>query len=125
MIQPQRFIRRVSARRFLGDMRRNVWHAAGRGRKAVILDAAVARMAALLHPFAMPATAELRALPAEERLTLIADLWDSLAGDPGAVRDGAAESAEVRRRLDAHRADPATALEAAAFQRRVDELLGA
>ena len=43
---------------------------------------------------------KLRALPVAERLQLVEDLWDSIAGDPGAVRLTATHIAELDKRLD-------------------------
>jgi putative addiction module component (TIGR02574 family) len=45
--------------------------------------------------------AELRALPVDERLKLIEDLWDSIAADADAVPLPDWHRAEIDRRLDA------------------------
>ena len=54
-----------------------------------------------------------RALSIAERLQLVEDVWDSIATeqpDATALPLTAAERAELDRRLDAHRNDPAAAL---------------
>ncbi|HYN77715.1 MAG TPA: addiction module protein [Lamprocystis sp. (in: g-proteobacteria)] len=45
------------------------------------------------------------ALPLEERIRLVEDLWDSIAADQGAVPLTAAHRAELDRRLDAYAVD--------------------
>ena len=49
--------------------------------------------------------ANLRALPVEERLKLVEDLWDSIAEDQAALPLTDAQRAELDRRLDAYEAD--------------------
>lgn len=46
-------------------------------------------------------------LTAGERLTLLGELWDSLAADPGQVPVTEAQKQDLRRRLAALDADPA------------------
>jgi putative addiction module component (TIGR02574 family) len=45
-------------------------------------------------------------LTADERLTLLGELWDSLADDPGQVPVTDAQKHDLRRRLAALDADP-------------------
>lgn len=49
--------------------------------------------------------AKLRALPVEERLKLVEDLWDSIAADQEALPLTAEQEAELDRRLDAYERD--------------------
>lgn len=49
--------------------------------------------------------APLLALPLEERIQLVEDLWDSIAADQGAVPISDAQRAELDRRLDAYALD--------------------
>ena len=44
-------------------------------------------------------------LPAEERIKLVEDLWDSIAADQQALRFTAEQRAELDRRLDAYEVD--------------------
>ena len=48
---------------------------------------------------------KLRALPLEERIKLVEDLWDSIAADQQALPLTAEQRAELDRRLDAYEAD--------------------
>jgi putative addiction module component (TIGR02574 family) len=45
-------------------------------------------------------------LSVAERIELIGDLWDSMAGVPQAIELTKAQKAELDRRLEAHRKDP-------------------
>ncbi|HET6575213.1 MAG TPA: addiction module protein [Fimbriiglobus sp.] len=45
-------------------------------------------------------------LGAEDRLTLLEEIWDSLAATPEAVPITDAQKADLQRRLDAYRDDP-------------------
>jgi putative addiction module component (TIGR02574 family) len=51
---------------------------------------------------------EILNLSVAERIELIGDLWDSLTEIPEAVELTEAQKAELDRRLDAYRKDPAT-----------------
>jgi len=44
-------------------------------------------------------------LPAEERIKLVEDLWDSIAADQQALRLATEQRAELDRRLDAYEID--------------------
>jgi putative addiction module component (TIGR02574 family) len=46
------------------------------------------------------------ALPVEERLRLVEEIWDSIAAVPEAVKLTDAQRAELDARLDAHRRHP-------------------
>ena len=46
------------------------------------------------------------AWPAEERLRLIEEVWDSLATAPEAAKLTGAQEQDLQRRLEAYRADP-------------------
>ena len=54
-----------------------------------------------------PPFPELRELSRSERLQLVQDLWDSIAEEPESVPVTEAQEAELDRRLEAHRDDPA------------------
>lgn len=45
-------------------------------------------------------------LPVEERLSLVEDIWDSIAADSAALLLTDAQRAELDRRLAEHEADP-------------------
>jgi putative addiction module component (TIGR02574 family) len=47
----------------------------------------------------------LRALPLEERIRLVEDLWDSIAADQDSLPLTEAQRIELDRRLDAYEAD--------------------
>ncbi len=49
--------------------------------------------------------AKLQALPVEERIRVVEDLWDSIAADQKALSLTAAQKAELDRRLDAYEID--------------------
>ena len=49
--------------------------------------------------------ASLLALPLEERIRLVEDLWDSIAADQGAMPISDEQRAELDRRLDAYALD--------------------
>ena len=53
---------------------------------------------------------EIRKLTIPERLALVEEIWESIAQDPKAVPISEAQLAEARRRLEAHDADPSTAI---------------
>jgi putative addiction module component (TIGR02574 family) len=57
--------------------------------------------------------ATLRALPVEQRVHLVEELWDSIAADQGALALTDAQRRELDRRLDAYEADrnPGASLE--------------
>lgn len=48
---------------------------------------------------------KLQALPTEERIRLVEDLWDSIAADQLALPLTAEQQSELDRRLDAYEAD--------------------
>ena len=50
-------------------------------------------------------TTKMRALPVEERIRIVEDLWDSIAADQEALRLTVEQKAELDRRLDAYEAD--------------------
>jgi putative addiction module component (TIGR02574 family) len=57
----------------------------------------------------MNATVNYRQLPVSERIQLVEDIWDSIADEAAdRLRLSAEEDAELQRRLDEHRADPAS-----------------
>jgi putative addiction module component (TIGR02574 family) len=57
------------------------------------------------------ATGEYMKLFVSERIQLVEDIWDSIAAEaPGAVGLSQSQKAELHRRVDAHRADPSTAV---------------
>lgn len=45
-----------------------------------------------------------------ERVLYVQDLWDRIAAEPEAVPLSEAQRAEIRRRVDEHRADPGSAI---------------
>jgi putative addiction module component (TIGR02574 family) len=49
-------------------------------------------------------------MSAAERIEYLQDLWDRIAEQPEAVPVPEAQLAELRRRVDEHRADPASAI---------------
>jgi putative addiction module component (TIGR02574 family) len=49
--------------------------------------------------------AKLRALPLDERLRLVEDLWDSIAADQSALPLTEQQKSELDRRLNAYEAD--------------------
>lgn len=49
--------------------------------------------------------AKLRALPLDERIRLVEDLWDSIAAEQQALPLTPAQQAELDRRLDAYATD--------------------
>lgn len=51
---------------------------------------------------------KLRALPLEERLRLVEDLWDSIAAEQRSLPLTTEQQAELDRRLDAYEADKNT-----------------
>jgi len=52
-----------------------------------------------------------RLLSVSERIQLVGDIWDSIvAENPGSVQLTPAQRAEVRRRVEAHDADPGSAV---------------
>jgi putative addiction module component (TIGR02574 family) len=54
---------------------------------------------------------DFRKLSVNERIQLVEDIWDSIAVEsPDAIKLTPAQSAEIQRRLDAHDADPASAV---------------
>ena len=54
---------------------------------------------------------EFRKLSVTERIQLVEDIWDSIAVDsPDAVQLTPAQREEIQRRLQAHDADPSTAV---------------
>ena len=58
-----------------------------------------------------PASHDYRALEVSERIELVGDIWDSIAEDTNAVPALSPEDArELRRRLDAHLADPSSSI---------------
>ncbi len=50
--------------------------------------------------------ADVLALPVDERIQLVEDVWDSIAAIPDAVPLTDAQRDELDRRLDAYHADP-------------------
>ena len=50
-------------------------------------------------------TANLRALPIDERIGLVEDIWDSIAADQAALPMKDEQRAELDRRLDAYESD--------------------
>ena len=61
---------------------------------------------------ALPADDYLR-LPVDERLKLAAEIWESIRTHPDQLPVTDAQLAEIERRLEAHRADPSAAEDAA------------
>lgn len=58
-----------------------------------------------------PASHDYRALEVSERIELVGDIWDSIAEETAAVPALSVEDLrELRRRLDAHQADPSSSL---------------
>ena len=55
---------------------------------------------------ALPSESEIRELPPEERIRLIELLWASFVSEPETLPVTAAQRAEVRRRVEEHRAHP-------------------
>ncbi len=53
-----------------------------------------------------PLPPEIRFLPVPERLTLVEQIWDSIAEDNEAIKLTEAQKAELDRRLAAHEASP-------------------
>ena len=57
------------------------------------------------------AAPDYRSLSVSERIQLVEDIWDSIvAENPDSVQLTPAQSAEVRRRVEAHDADPNNAI---------------
>jgi len=54
--------------------------------------------------------AEIRKLPVAERLHLVAEIWDSILEDPDLLPVSAELVRELQTRLNAHKADPASAV---------------
>ncbi|THJ20479.1 MAG: addiction module protein [Nitrospira sp. CG24E] len=48
---------------------------------------------------------KLQALPVEERIRIVEDLWDSIAADQKSLPLTAEQKAELNRRLDSYEAD--------------------
>lgn len=54
---------------------------------------------------------EYKKLPVAERIQLVEDIWDSIAAEqPSALRLSETQKDELRRRVEAHSADPATSV---------------
>jgi len=52
-----------------------------------------------------------RALAISERIELVEDIWDSIAGETqGSIQLSSEDRAELHRRLAAHRADPSSSI---------------
>lgn len=52
-----------------------------------------------------------RRLSVAERIQLVEDIWDSIAAEePASLELSDAQRAELQRRVEAHRADPSTAI---------------
>lgn len=52
-----------------------------------------------------------KTLSVAERIQLVEDIWDSIATEaPGLLQLSEAEKEELDRRVEAHRADPSTAI---------------
>jgi putative addiction module component (TIGR02574 family) len=49
---------------------------------------------------------QLRALPSEQKLILVTELWDDLAAHPEQVPVTPEQMAEIDRRMEAYRSDP-------------------
>jgi len=62
---------------------------------------------------------ELFALPVEERIQLVEELWDSVARDAGAVPTTDAQKRELDRRLAAYDADPRAGIDWAELKARL------
>lgn len=62
---------------------------------------------------------EIERLPIDERLDLVEAIWDGVASEAGVLRPSETQLRELRRRLAAHDADPATAL----GSKEMDEML--
>ena len=58
---------------------------------------------------AFPSEAEIRELPAEERLRLIELLWGTFVADPASLPVTQAQAAELQRRVAEHDANPGDA----------------
>jgi putative addiction module component (TIGR02574 family) len=65
------------------------------------------------------AISDLSNLPVDERLRVVQAIWDTLPDDID-LPPGAAQQAELDRRLAAHRADPSTALSHEELLRRIE-----
>lgn len=50
--------------------------------------------------------ADIAAMPVEERIQLVGDIWDSIADLPGSVDVPDWHKAELEKRLDAYHANP-------------------
>lgn len=67
----------------------------------------------------MAGIAELKALPVNERLQLVGDLWDSIAEDQNALNDPESVVEEVRARKARYLADPDSAISWEAAKHRI------
>jgi putative addiction module component (TIGR02574 family) len=63
---------------------------------------------------------ELSALPVGDRLRVIHAIWDSLPDDID-LSPSAEQQAEINRRLEAHKADPLTAISHDELMRRIEK----
>jgi putative addiction module component (TIGR02574 family) len=72
--------------------------------------------------------ADLLHLSLDERLQLVEDLWDSIASEaesrPGSLPLTQAQRQEIRRRSEAHRADPGKAVPLEDALDRIESSLG-
>jgi putative addiction module component (TIGR02574 family) len=64
--------------------------------------------------------ADLSALPVADRLRVVHAIWDSLPDDVD-LSPSAEQQAEINRRLDAHEADPSTAISHDELMRRIEK----
>lgn len=63
-------------------------------------------------------------LSVAERIQLVEDLWDSVAADPESIPVDASQTEEALRRLEAHRADPDSAIAWEEVRRELYERYG-
>lgn len=85
------------------------WRAAQR--EAEHLRATDARASASYTRAMSNSGPDYRALSVSERIQLVEDIWDSIvAENPESVQLTPAQRAELKRRLDAHDADPSSAV---------------
>ena len=67
---------------------------------------------------------QLLELSVDERIQLIDDLWESVAADTEGIPIHEAQIQEARRRLDEHRADPASGIPWEQLRRELYERYG-
>jgi len=67
---------------------------------------------------------EIRKLSVAERIQLVQDLWDSIAGEPEALPVTDEQRQEILRRSEAHRTKPGEALPLDEALDRIEQSLG-